>query len=584
MSESLQPSAIPDQQQQNNFPDFTSYGYQVTRELGQNRQGGRVTYLATEIKTEQFVAIKQFQFAQTSSDWSGYDAYEQEIRVLRQLDHPNIPRYLDSFETPTGFCLVQEYKKASSLAQARHFTVDEIKQIAIEVLKVLIYLQQQHPPVIHRDLKPENILVNRQRGLQVYLVDFGFARMGVETVAVSSAIKGTLGFMPPEQLFNRELTLASDLYSLGITLICLLTKTKSTEVGQLMDETYQIDFKVLTLKFHPEFVSWLEKMVTPNPKNRYSSAAMALAVLYPLKINRAKIVAKIDEKLNYRLGIGLAVIIAITWGSASLLSYLIFAINLVANVIFDSTTEYGNAATQELPLGEKITNNIRQLKATRACWGCELIGVNLQYAYLQGANLQKARLLDANLTKASLRRAILSQANLISADLNAADLQSANFQNAWLINANLNSADLQNSNGSGAVMDNAVLYDANLQNANLRNASLRLANLDNGDLQGAILQQADLRSADLVNANLQNAVLQKADLRGANLYVANLRGADFLEAKLEGANLVGADLRNANLQNAMLRGANLQAADLREANLIGADLQGATMPDGTIHP
>ena len=51
-------------------------------------------------------------------------------------------------------------------------------------------------------------------------MDFGFARIGDGEVGVSSVVKGTLGFMPPEQIFNRQLTEASDLYGLGMTLIC----------------------------------------------------------------------------------------------------------------------------------------------------------------------------------------------------------------------------------------------------------------------------------------------------------------------------------------------------------------------------
>jgi serine/threonine protein kinase len=47
--------------------------------------------------------------------------------------------------------------------------------------------------------------------------------------------------MPPEQMFNRQLTEASDLYSLGATLICLLTQTKSAEIGNLIDEACRIN-------------------------------------------------------------------------------------------------------------------------------------------------------------------------------------------------------------------------------------------------------------------------------------------------------------------------------------------------------
>jgi putative transposase len=94
----------------------------------------------------------------------------------------------------------------------RSFAPDEIKQIATSVLEILVYLQNRIPPIIHRDIKPENILVDEQ--INVYLVDFGFARIGEGEVAMSSMVKGTLGFMAPEQLFNRQLTEASDLYGL----------------------------------------------------------------------------------------------------------------------------------------------------------------------------------------------------------------------------------------------------------------------------------------------------------------------------------------------------------------------------------
>ena len=160
----------------NNFPDFSNYGYQVTRELGHNRAGGRVTYLATEINTKRSVVVKQFQFAQTGANWAEYQAYEKEIQILRTLDNPNIPRYLDSFQTASGFCMVQEYKNANSLATSPQQTPQKTKQIAISVLEILKYLQNRVPPVIHRDLKPENILVDDR--LNVSLVDFGFARIG----------------------------------------------------------------------------------------------------------------------------------------------------------------------------------------------------------------------------------------------------------------------------------------------------------------------------------------------------------------------------------------------------------------------
>jgi len=189
--------------------------YKIVRELGRNREAGRITYLAsdTRLNPPQQVVIKEFRFALADAKWSGFKAYQREIEVLRELDYPRIPRYLDSFETKAGFCLVQEYKNAPSLAQRRSFNPEEIKQIAVSVLEILVYLQKRVPPIIHRDIKPENILVDKQ--LNAYLVDFGFARIQGGKVALSSIAAGTPGFMPPEELFSRSLTKASENANLG---------------------------------------------------------------------------------------------------------------------------------------------------------------------------------------------------------------------------------------------------------------------------------------------------------------------------------------------------------------------------------
>ncbi len=282
------------------FPDLSSYGYQVQAELGHNRVGGRVTYLATSLHPEtlgtDLVVIKQFQFASHHTSWSAYDAYQREIQVLQGLNHPGIPRYLDSVETETGFCLVQEYKEARSLSIPRTYSPTEIKQIALSILEILIYLQNRIPPIIHRDIKPENILIDDQ--INVYLVDFGFAQIGQGEMAMSSMVKGTLGFMPPEQLFNRPLSEASDLYSLGATIICLLTNTKSVEIGNLIDHNYRINFKPLATKLSHRWVDWLEKMVQPNPLERYENAQIAWEKLKLIYVWRSPEMRVSEKTLN----------------------------------------------------------------------------------------------------------------------------------------------------------------------------------------------------------------------------------------------------------------------------------------------
>ncbi|MEH1765553.1 serine/threonine protein kinase [Nostoc sp.] len=266
----------------NHHPDFSQQGYQVITELGRNSEGGRIAYLANVLNSSQQVVIKEFCFTRASADLSGVKAYQREIEILQQLNHSRIPRYIDSFEIPGVFYLVQEYKNAPSLGSKRSFHPEEIKQIALSILEILVYLQKQVPPIIHRDIKPENILVDEQ--LNAYLVDFGLARMQGTKIALSSFVAGTPGFMPPEEQFGHTLTEASDLYSLGATLICLLTNTRSVDIGKLIDDNYRFNFQKLVPQISPHFRSWLMKMVERNRKRRYANASVALKTLQAIEV------------------------------------------------------------------------------------------------------------------------------------------------------------------------------------------------------------------------------------------------------------------------------------------------------------
>jgi serine/threonine protein kinase len=109
------------------------------------------------------------------------------------LDHPRIPKYIDSFETEDGFCLVQEYIDARSLAKIPEWKPRAIKNIAVSILDILVYLQNKN--IFHRDIKPENILIDENDN--IYLIDFGCAK--INHGESSTFISGTMGFMPPEQ-------------------------------------------------------------------------------------------------------------------------------------------------------------------------------------------------------------------------------------------------------------------------------------------------------------------------------------------------------------------------------------------------
>ncbi len=555
------------------YPDFSSHGYQVTRELGRNREAGRITYLATAQNLDQQVVIKEFRFALADANWSGFKAYQREIEMLQQLEHPRIPRYLDCFETQVGFCLVQEYKNAPSLVERRSFNPEDIKQIALSVLEILVYLQRRTPPIIHRDIKPENILVDKQ--LNAYLVDFGFARIRGGELALSSVAAGTPGFMPPEEQFGRPLTEASDLYSLGATLICLLTGIRSVDIGKLIDDDYRFDFKRLVPNLSASFISWLEKMVAPNVKQRFNNAAAALDALKPMRVvgsaNSVESLVGVVKGRRLQTLLGLATLgIVTSWVG-------------INSILYQTEVPQPEIAP---PLEEQV----RQVKQFKQCVKC-----NLQGADLMSADLMSADLSSANLSSAYLRSADLRSAKLRSAYLVSANLTGANLTGADLTGANLTGADLTGANLMGAYLRGANLEGANLTGADLTGADLRGANLmSSANLTGAYLMGADLRDAYLMGANLEGADLERANLRSADLRDAKLSSADLSSADLSSADLRGADLKGANLKGANLRSADLRGADLRNADLRGAklssakltsaDLEGAIMPDGKKHP
>ncbi|MEI1375746.1 serine/threonine-protein kinase [Nostoc sp. UHCC 0926] len=262
--------------------DATRLCYQVQQLLG--KKAGRRTLLARDLKTQELVVIKLLSFG-GDFEWDSLKLFEREAETLKSLSHPLIPRYLDYFEvnSPTikGFALVQTYIPAQTLEQYLHsgrtFTEAEVKQIAKALLEILIYLHGLYPPVIHRDIKPSNILLGERSGNtvgQVYLVDFGSVQTVLGAETGTRTVVGTYGYMPQEQFGGRTVP-ASDIYSLGATLIYLVTGTYPADLPQ---KDFRIQFEQVA-HLSPGLTRWLKSMTEPTLEKRFSSANVALAAL-----------------------------------------------------------------------------------------------------------------------------------------------------------------------------------------------------------------------------------------------------------------------------------------------------------------
>lgn len=249
--------------------------YQIQKTL---RQGGlATTYLALDRQTNQPCVVKLLALSQVD-DWQTVELFEREARILTHLDHPQIPKFIDFFtlttEQDSHMCLVQEYVEGKNLAQlvqeGKHFTEKEIIAMALDISRVLEYLHGFSPPIIHRDIKPSNIILTSDK--KVHLIDFGTVRDKMlhdkMRYGGGSTIVGIYGYMPLEQFEGRAVP-ASDIYSLGATLIYLLSHK---EPGQVEKEEMRLDFRP-HVHISRDFSRVLERMIEPDWGKRYQTAS-----------------------------------------------------------------------------------------------------------------------------------------------------------------------------------------------------------------------------------------------------------------------------------------------------------------------
>lgn len=250
--------------------------YAIQSLLGKQR--GRRTFLAEDSQTQQPVVIKLILFGPDFT-WEDLKLFEREAETLKSLQHPAIPEYLDSFEVEIpigrGFVLVQTYIDARSLQDwvtaGRTFNEGELRAIATQLLNILSYLHNRNPPLIHRDIKPSNILLSDSASPtpnKIYLVDFGSVQTIQHTGTMT--VVGTYGYMPPEQFGGRAQP-ASDLYSLGATLIYLAT---GQHPADLAHNNFQIEFADIS-NLTPAFYQWIKQLTQADLSKRIVSVAQA---------------------------------------------------------------------------------------------------------------------------------------------------------------------------------------------------------------------------------------------------------------------------------------------------------------------
>jgi uncharacterized protein YjbI with pentapeptide repeats len=238
----------------------------------------------------------------------------------------------------------------------------------------------------------------------------------------------------------------------------------------------------------------------------------------------------------------------------------------------------------------------------------QLNNANLSDAELRTANLTLVKAEDLFAEGAKLNNAIAIGADLSRAYLGLATLDGANFsggveldfaflEGASLVNTNLNGANLSNGKLKLANLTDATLIGANLASADLTNTNFTGANLNNAQLDNNVqASMADFINATLTNANLSGAFLEKTNFAGANLTGANLIGTNFKDATVEPpvgvtagpALFVGAQFYDAAtnttsiLEKAVFTGANFSNANLQGVNFVDGSAVGANFSNANL--
>jgi serine/threonine protein kinase len=259
--------------------------YYANALLGQGGFGRTYRAIDTHNPQGKICVIKQFIFQSTSSSTNktAINLFYQEAKHLESLgDHPQIPNLIDYFDEAGQHYLVQEYIDGENLEQELliegSFDQGEIREILESMLPVLDWLHHRSIPVIHRDIKPANIIRRWSDG-KLVLVDFGAAKLAGETLLAKTGTSiGSAEYAAPEQVRGKP-TFASDVYSLGVTCIHLLTSIPPFDLYSVAENDWDWHNSLGNNRVDQGLRKVIDKMIDPALSRRYRTALEALSGL-----------------------------------------------------------------------------------------------------------------------------------------------------------------------------------------------------------------------------------------------------------------------------------------------------------------
>ncbi|KAG2698135.1 hypothetical protein I3843_07G135500 [Carya illinoinensis] len=236
------------------------------REVNLIGEGGFGRVYKGRLETGQIVAIKQL----NHDGIQGFKEFLVEVLMLSLLHHSNLVTLIGYCTDGDQRLLVYEYMPMGCL-EDHLFDLDAEKaplswntriKIAVGAARGLEYLHcKANPPVIYRDLKSANILLDNE--FNPKLSDFGLAKLGPvgDNTHVSTRVMGTYGYCAPEYAMSGKLTLKSDIYSLGVVLLELITGRRAIDCSKKQGEQNLVSWSRPFLRDRRKFIQLVDPLL-----------------------------------------------------------------------------------------------------------------------------------------------------------------------------------------------------------------------------------------------------------------------------------------------------------------------------------
>ena len=198
------------------FPRPFNENYDLIGTLGKGGMGN--VYKAIDKRLGRIVAFK---ILDASSDEEAIKRFYMEAQAMKELDHQNIVHVFDFGQEKNQLFIAMTYVEGTNLAEILH----NKEQLSFEAIEVIIrqiargLLSAHNKGIVHRDVKPSNIMLTRDN--RVFIMDFGISyiqEMEKDRLTRTGMTMGTPEYMSPEQCHGDNVTIQSDIYSMGVIL------------------------------------------------------------------------------------------------------------------------------------------------------------------------------------------------------------------------------------------------------------------------------------------------------------------------------------------------------------------------------